>query len=145
MMDAPFDDLFRAYANELRQSKEAAEAWWQDLMREASTNGSVKGLSLQQRWPFGPASHPWVIHTYRKYYFLCKELNRELEDTQSRIDLLPASTGENWGKETPEPVAGVEPRVFVLDLLAGGKTNDLYKFLRSLVYVPIGIKNNDTV
>ena len=146
MMDKPFRDLFDEYARELRQDKEAAEAWWDDLKRaEANTNGGGKGLTLLKRWPFGPASHPWVINTYRKYYFLCKELNRELEGKRN----VTGGNGEadiaKWGSQDTEQVTGVEPKVFVLDLLAGGETNDLYEFLMSLVYVPIGLKNDDTV
>lgn len=144
MMSPALNKLKETYVSEMRESKKAAEAWWSELNR-AHTENPLGALPTDM-WPMGPASHPWVIATYRKYYFLSLDLKQKAESSESMS--APEAPGEaDWGtEESPEsPVTWVEPKVFVLDLLSGGDTHDLYEFLLSLVYVPIGLKGNEPV
>ena len=139
-----FEELFKSYAAELRQSKAFAERWWQELKQnEAERPG---GMTPEELWPMGPASHPWVLATYRKYYFLCLDLDRQIEERESTF---PAqSTSEHdWGSDDPAPAPAkhIAPKVFVFDLLAGGETQDLYIFLQLLTFIPIGLKDDEPV
>jgi hypothetical protein len=143
MISPELDELRKAYVAELRGSKSAAEKWWLEL--RASYAAKELDLRPEDLWPAGPASHPWVIATYRKYFFLCVQHNRKVSETAGEA---AASVGElAWGTDEPaEPVAfTVEPKVFVLDLLSGGETNDLYEFLLAMVFVPIGLKDDEQV
>ena len=139
MMDPRFEELLERYASEMRSTKINAERWWQGLLANPRLGTS---LSVKERWPFGPASHPWVIATYRKYYFLAAELNSVIDQEQKSHtpeDPGPAAWGEDT---TTQSGSGVEPKIFVHDLLAGEKNKDLYDFLAWLVFIPIGMKNN---
>jgi hypothetical protein len=147
MMHQRFEDLFEAYVAELRGSMTTAEAWWQQLIDDESVRQKATAeLTPAERWPFGPGSHPWVIATYRKYYFLCKQLNEELA-REAQVTTRDEETEGLWGSESEEqkPTREVEPKVFVLDLLEGGDTEDLFQFLLSMVFVPIGMKNEESV
>jgi hypothetical protein len=144
MMSPELNELRKAYVAELRESKNAAELWWAELSNSYAAR--KVGLKPEDLWPLGPASHPWVIATYRKYFFLCVELNRKLSTGPPERPAHAASE-QDWGSDEPdEPlVLTVEPKVFVLDLLSGGDTHDLYEFLLSLVFVPIGLKADEQV
>ena len=147
MMIQEFEQLFDAYIAELRESKDLAELWWSSLNeQELRQPGSSETLSVRDRWPLGPASHPFVIATYRKYYFLCKALNETLAEHPREV-IRKDPSEDDWGQrnDEPPPARQIEPKVFVLDLLAGGRSDDLYQFMLSLVYVPIGMKNSEPV
>ena len=143
MMSPALNELRDAYVAELRESKKAAEAWWSGLKKAHGERASSP--PSKELWPMGPASHPWVIATYRKYYFLSLQLKRQIE--QAEAAAAQEAPGEaDWGSEVPESlVTWVEPKVFVLDLLSGGDTHELYEFLLSLVLVPIGLKADEPV
>jgi hypothetical protein len=144
MISPELSELKFAYASELRKSKQAAEDWWNQL-EETHADTPVEP-DPRDLWPMGPASHPWVIATYRKYYFLCQELNQRVERENRDLSQNVEAGEADWGAEDEEPmVTTVEPKVFVLDLLSGGDTHDLYEFLLSLVLVPIGIKADEPV
>lgn len=145
MINRELKELLRSYARELRESKDAAERWWTALqVQYAGTRGSTPPEEL---WPLGPASHPWVIRTYRKYFFLCVESNSKTKERESQKQETASAGDTGWGSDDDQNliVTTVEPKVFVLDMLSGGDTNDLYEFLLSLVLVPIGLKNDEFV
>jgi hypothetical protein len=144
MISPELSELRKAYVAELRECKEAAELWWAELNNNYAA-GNV-GSRPDELWPLGPASHPWVIATYRKYFFLCAELNRKVSALTPERPAQAASE-QDWGSdETDEPIVlTVEPKVFVLDLLSGRDTHDLYEFLLALVFVPIGLKADEQV
>jgi hypothetical protein len=139
-MRTEYKDLKNAYVAELRAVRKKSLAWWQDLNRDFDLNpGEFK---LTHLWPMGPASHPWVIATVRKYYFLCDQLNKKiLAAEKEKSDEEGTSIELSWGRdERPKDIgAPIDPKVFVYDLLSGSKTQDVYEFVQSLVYVPIGI------
>lgn len=141
------DDLLASYAAELRGAKNAAEAWWAELVAEAMpADGDAKRAEaiVRERWPFGPASHPWVIAVFRKYWLACHSLNEEnaaLADSDSE----PADPDEGWGEDSQSPTTTVPPRVFAIERLSGGDTEDLYDFILSLLFVPIGEKDGEPV
>lgn len=139
------DKLFKQYVEELKTAKQKAEGWWQTLVdseinEDRDRNGAE--AAVRGRWPFGPTSHPWIIAVYRKYYLLCRQLNEQDDEPPQDATSLTTVT-EDWGREEDEKEEGfIEPKVFVLDLLAGEETNDLYKFMLSMAFIPIGLKNN---
>jgi hypothetical protein len=142
MISPELSDLRNSYAAELRKNKQAAEEWWTRLYEAYALNPAAP--SPKDLWPMGPASHPWIIATYRKYYFLCQEFNQRVE--QQSVSTPPSDQSREalWGSdEEAAIVTTVEPKVFVLDMLSGGETNDLYEFLLSLVLVPIGLKDDE--
>ena len=140
-MSPEFEELRSAYAAELRDAKREAERWWQQL-RDTLARASG-GPTAEDLWPMGPASHPWVIAVYRKYFFLCIELNARVRARGLRTQ--PDMPGEqDWGVDdiSQQPADTTEPRIFVLDLLSGGDTHDLYEFLLSLTFIPVGLKGD---
>lgn len=138
-----FDQLLSEYVAELRDSKEKAERWWWLLQeRHADDPTSPRPEDL---WPMGAASHPWVIATYRKYFFKCAELNNQLGDRPGDAARRARPIETDWGVDEESRPARVEPKTFVLDLLAGGETHDLYEFMLAMVFVPIGMKGDELV
>jgi hypothetical protein len=141
-MSPELKDLFEDYVKELRDSKKRAESWFGKLVKAHAKD--PKAPDPKRLWPMGAASHPWVIATVRKYWFLCIELN-------ARESSLAANGGSRalaWGQR--ESASEVEygpilPKVFIYDLLSGPDTEDLYKFIQFLCFVPIGVKNDEDV
>jgi hypothetical protein len=141
------DELFESYVSELRAAKESSEAWWSELVAEATpADGDAKlgEAVLRERWPFGPTSHPWVIAVFRKYWLACHALNLENEALGPE-DREPADPDEGWGEEAPAPTSTVPPRVFTIERLADGEHDDLYEFMLSLLFVPIGLRSEEPV
>jgi hypothetical protein len=139
-------NLKKAYVAELRESKQMAEQWWRELHeKHAQNSGSVEPKEL---WPMGAPSHPWVIATFRKYYFLCAELNGKIQaDLEQRPPVRATPDELHWGQDQEEESreGPIDPLVFAIDLLSGKETQDVYEFLQRLVYIPIGIKNGEDV
>lgn len=134
--------LFEDYVVELRDSKKRAETWFRELVKAHDKNPNAP--DPKRLWPMGAASHPWVIATVRKFWFLCIEL--DAGERRSVANDGPAEP--DWGQE--ESAGEVEygpilPKVFIYDLLSGEETGDLYNFLQFLCFVPIGVKNEEDV
>jgi hypothetical protein len=145
MMDL-YDKLFEEYISEMKEARKEAEAWWESVLaEETETTGTREAAekSVRNRWPFGPASHPYVIAVYRKYYMACEVLNqkvkREREECENRGSVDQANEAA-WGIESVpgEKKGSVPPSVFTLDWLFG-KHDSLRVFLADLVFSPWGI------
>jgi len=134
-----FEQLLTEYVAALRDSKEKAERWWWGL--QAQYEDHPIGPRPEDLWPMGAASHPWVIATYRTYFFKCAALNDHLR-SRSATGEGSAPSEADWGTDEEPRPDRIEPRTFVLDLLASDETRDLYDFLLALVFVPIGMKGD---
>lgn len=139
-----YDKLFKAYVADMRRSKKLATEWWEGLLRaESKLTGSKAAAerSLAERWPHGPASHPYVIATYRKYFLACQELyNKGIQELTSS----GTESEEDWDESQEEAPRLVAPRDLVLDMLHG-RADDLVEFLGDLVFAPIGSENDKPV
>lgn len=136
------DELFEAYVAALREAKQSAETWWDELLDEqskAAEDSRSAEETVRKRWPFGPASHPWVIAVFREYYLRCEELNNEAEAAALEDAGGPSSEG-NWGSEGEHTQTTIPPRVLVIEQLANDETEDLYDFVLNVRFVPIGQK-----
>jgi hypothetical protein len=112
--------LFARYVKELRDAKDVAEEWWQALLDAESAKTRDRDLALreiQRRWPLGPAAHPYVIGTIRKYFLACEALNDDGDEE-------------------------VYPHVFVSEWLLDEDTEDLGDFMSVLNYWPIGLDSD---
>jgi hypothetical protein len=139
-MSPELKDLHEQYVKELRDSKKRAETWFANLVKAHAKD--PKAPDPKRLWPMGAASHPWVIATVRKFWFLCIELNAR----ESSLTANGGSVESAWGQEESEVEYGpIPPKVFIYDLLSGAETEDLYKFLQFLCFVPIGVKNGEDV
>jgi hypothetical protein len=149
-----YEDLFTAYVSEMRESMRTANAWWKNLRkaetREVGREQAEK--ALDQRWPFGPASHPRILATYRKYFLACEALNRELEDRERSLDepsLEDGNDEKDWGEEEDdddsdesEGFGEVETPIPGWNLLIDSLNEDqedIIDFLSQMVYAPIGL------
>jgi len=143
-----YDQLFANYVDEMRDSMSRALKWWEEMITsEAARVGSIDEAkhNIRRRWPFGPASHPYVIATYRKYFHACESLNEQFarkpgQEICTRADSKVADDG--WGVDdqldVPEDIAGpMHGWVLLVDWLRG-RHNDLAEFLNGLVFKPIG-------
>ena len=145
--------LLERYAEELTEAKRAAEEWWSALLaRETAATGSGRKAreGLRKRWPDGPASHPWVIHVIRKYWFACEALNEairaaETDANERESEEYVIDTSEDADEE-PEDYAGEEeiyPHVFILECLLDGLHDSLATFIGNLSYWPIGLDEEE--
>ena len=154
-----YDELFVAYLTDMRTSMTAARAWWEALAKkERAARGSKAKAeeALSRRWPFGAASHPYVLATYRKYYLACERLNERLENAEddgSSIDFINESM---WGQEVEEAEVSDDPRALAdLDVegpvepwgllieMLPGRADDVSEFLAGMVMSPIGMDENE--
>jgi len=149
------EKLFKKYLTELTTARDKALTWWDDLLtdetRERGSSDAAQ-LELERRWPFGPASHPFVIAVYRKFYLGCVELNRLIEEEENqRNETVDVPSDESWGEsdgesgededEDEDEEGEVEPMVFVFEWLSGPH-KPLREFLARLVFVPIADGEN---
>jgi len=138
-----YDQLFDEYVAALTKAKQLSENWWNVLLSEQikiSKDIHTATKALKQRWPFGPASHPWVIAVFREYYLRCEDLNNKSDDIPSDDSNSPPEETD-WGIED-EPIAQttIPPRTLVIDNLATDETEELYDFILNLLFLPIGQK-----
>jgi hypothetical protein len=148
-----YDKLFTQYVLELRETLVAANAWWEDLQRherDHSLFSNEVNHRLETRWPFGVASHPWVLGVYRKYYLLVQQLNDRLV-TQNLSSAAPQEA--DWGTDNNEsdqresesifedgvPIA---QWMFLLDALHG-RHNELANVITMIIYQPVGLDSHD--
>ena len=142
-MDNDHTKLFEAYVMEMRDSMSLALEWWEEVLSDEKKRiggGADEAiLRVKRRWPFGPAGHPYVIATYRKFYLACEQINEEQAKLQSpdHSDVQPNET--EWGvegqpySEDGSPISGW---VLLIDSLRG-KHNDIAMFLNGFVFNPI--------
>ncbi|MHC4328443.1 MAG: hypothetical protein ACYSWW_10020 [Planctomycetota bacterium] len=129
-METRHDKLFSQYAKEMQQAKLASEIWWEKLIasdtkKEGSREEAI--ALVKQRWPLGPASHPYVVAILRKYWLACEKLNQEILES-----------GDDSGDEE-----SVSPIIFLCDYFLDGKHYKLATFIAPLNYWPIGMEDND--
>lgn len=144
------EELLDQYARELRSAKARAERWWATLR----STGSGSERSLTERWPDGPASHPWVLAVIRKYWFRCEALNQQViqeESTGQEVLEREYVVATEEEEDETRPQAGdddetedeVYPQIFVLEWLMTPENDDLATFLGALTYWPIGLDKDD--
>lgn len=152
-MQTRHDKLFGQYVKELRAVKAFAYNWWTSLLEaEERVMGTADKalISVKERWPAGPASHPRVIALIRKYFLACEALNRniaamsEISYDNSEELVLPHSIAEgakyhdNLHDLEQEGEGEVQPGQFLAERLLSPKTMDLAQFVVRLGYWPIG-------
>lgn len=124
-MTTRHERLYRAYATELRKAKTATEKWWRQLVASETAKEGAREAALarlEERWPLGPAAHPWVLAVLRKYWIACEQQNREI-----------AALGDDAGDDEAE-----SPIVFLCEYFLDGKNEKLAVFISPLNYWPIG-------
>lgn len=143
----PHEVLFNEYVNEMSDARKEAEAWWMAVVtREAMGSQDIEAAEkrVRLRWPFGPASHPYVLAVYRKYYIGCLELNSGKSSTTGDRKHASRHTDEGeWGSSSApkeDALGDVPPSVFTLDWLFG-KHESLRVFLADMVFSPLGIED----
>lgn len=150
-----YKTLFDNYVSDMRQSMHAANDWWFKLLEKETIRLGDKSYAekeISERWPFGPASHPYVLATYRKYFLECEKLNSEIEAKEFEVEFnnLDDTTFINsWGsededededfleQENPTPAWNL-----LIDMLPG-RHDDLADFLSLMVFAPIGLDEED--
>ena len=139
-----YDELFEAYVVEMREGMSRALAWWEEILaHEIKLVGQVDEAKLRvnRRWPFGPASHPYVIAIYRKYCLACDRINEDLKSHSTNHPEEVELNETDWGTEEQDNLGNrsgpISCWVLLIDGLRG-KHNDLAEFLSGLVFSPIG-------
>jgi len=148
--------LLREYAKELRMAKRRAEAWWAELakaIRAQTADKKTADAVLGNRWPDGPASHPWVLAVIRKYWLACEALNEKIaaeqedeEETSEREYAIDIEEEEEEHEDEDDHVAEEEevyPHIFILEWLMTDEFDELADFLGSLSFWPIGLDRED--
>jgi hypothetical protein len=139
--------LFNQYVTEMRAARAAALEWWQGLVdAEAQRHDSPSKADeqLRSRWPFGAASHPYVIATYRKYYLACAALNDRLALEQRAEAKVDDAKETDWGSEDETPAGedwgeewALDPPTLLFEML-DGRDDELADFLGTFVFPCIG-------
>jgi len=145
--------LFENYVTDLNTARSAALQWWQRVLEnenQKTTSIQISEENLRKRWPFGPASHPYIIAIYRKYYLACVELNNQIELEQSSAPEQPELNNleSDWGEIedevyelTDDEVWGeewvIDPPTLLFEMLED-KYDDLREFMTYFVFPCIG-------
>jgi hypothetical protein len=146
--------LFEEYTAELRVAKDSALEWWNQLLEsETKRTGSADEAQrvVGNRWPFGAASHPFVIATFRKYFIACEQLNDRL--SVARPDDRPAIAEDESDWEPAESDEGddlwdiqgpIGPDIVLIEALSG-REDDLSEFMELYLFPCIGQIGNRSV
>jgi hypothetical protein len=154
-----YEKIFNEYVSEMRRSMKAAMKWWDKLHQvETKRLGDAEDAAgaIEARWPFGAASHPIVLATYRKYFLEIELLNKEIEDLEAETDVgrLDSSDEDDWGVDDEDDEEDDDPDSFgeqenptpawniLIDRLSG-RHEDLRDFLAGMVFAPIGVDQDD--
>ncbi|KXU83315.1 hypothetical protein CI15_29935 [Paraburkholderia monticola] len=133
----PYAQLFERYVRDMRDAREDALEWWQQLAnRELAITGDAATVecNLKQRWPCGPVSFPRVVAVFRQYFLECEAL----EPPVATLGKEPCSESD-WGVEddnTNESLPS-EPRQLLIEHLISAD-EELGRFMRFFVFIPIG-------
>jgi len=155
---SPLKELFTRYVAELHVAKDLATKWWDDLlMAEAIRTGSPEEAErvVTSRWPYGAASHPYVIATFRKYYIACEQVNEELQKRAAAAPVENAAADDeaDWGTDTeateddddlwndPDPI---RPDIVLIEALSG-RDDELAEFMEMYLFSCLGEIDNRTV
>lgn len=141
-----YQQLFDAYVADMRNAAALARQWWAQL------EAGAHGRDPRERWPFGAASHPFILHVYRHYGLECQRLNDEAEEAEEAADTDFDPHDESaWGRDEEEEdtdddlatlTGPIEPRQLLVDMLAG-RADDLQAFLQDMVFDPLGLDADD--
>lgn len=129
-METRHDKLFCKYADDMKKAKLASETWWKELIVSETKKVGARDIAIEhikQRWPLGPASHPYVVAVLRKYWLACEELNQEI-----------TNLGDDSEDDEPE-----SPIIFLCDYFFDGKHDKLAAFIAPLNYWPIGTDDSE--
>lgn len=141
-----YQQLFEAYVKDMRDAISSASSWWSQLC--------ANDPRASERWPLGPASHPFVLHVYRSYGLTCQALNDEIEekgDEEDDDDDFDPDDESAWGKDGEEEdenadletlTGPIEPRELLLDFLPG-RADDVHTFLQDMAFDPLGMDADD--
>jgi hypothetical protein len=154
---SPLKELFANYVAELHVAKDLATKWWDDLMTaEAIRTGSREEAEriVTSRWPYGAASHPYVIATFRKYYIACEQLNEELQAKVSSVpvEALESEDEADWGAEEDSTEDDdlwadddpIRPDIVLIEALSG-RDDELAEFMEMYMFSCLGEIDNRTV
>jgi hypothetical protein len=132
-MDRAYEELQQQFVEELKEARDAALAWWNDLLRAApAPDPEAAHAQVRLRWPAGPVSYPRIVAVYRKCYLACEALNETRE--AARQEAAPAG----WGEEDED--AGpptIQPRKLLIESLEAADP-ELARFMTGFVFSPIG-------
>jgi len=143
----PYKHLFKSYIADLKVAKNFADAWWDSLLaceeqRLKECGSTDKSLDrLNQRWPFGPSSHPRVVAVYRKYYRACTALTNEL-DAREEDEIDNNVENENdWGEDDQyeyeyNTITTISTGTFMIEYLCD-ESDELAEFILNMVFIPI--------
>jgi hypothetical protein len=153
---SPLKALFDNYVAELHIAKDLATKWWDDLLiAETDRTGSPEEAErvVTTRWPYGAASHPYVIATFRKYYIACEQLNDEIQRRATSAVAAPEVESEaDWGSETEASEDDdlwndddpIRPDIVLIEALSG-RDDELSEFMELYVFASLGEIDNRTV
>lgn len=111
--------LLSAYVRDLREAKQTAESWWQDLIdTETSRVGDRREaeINVKLRRPSGCVVHPGVIHIIRYYWIECLRTNQQLS-----------------------PQDRVAPEALILLWLDQSGKKELAEFIATIPFWPMGM------
>jgi hypothetical protein len=143
--------LFSEYVEKLRAAQARAEEWWASLIRAElalTTDRRQALLKVRDRWPAGPAAHPWVIAVLHDFFLACDVLNRELRSAVPPPeppveDVTPHELVVGQARQAAPDTAAVDveisPSLFLGEGLLTPATHDLARFIGKLTYWPVGL------
>ncbi|RUU31544.1 hypothetical protein EOC93_01920 [Mesorhizobium sp. M6A.T.Ce.TU.002.03.1.1] len=129
------DKLQKNYIRDMRVVQPVVQHWWSGLVEKLGLDEATR------RWPTGPSGHPSVIEVFRSYYFEIEELNLEAEDEFE--ERPPKPWEEMWGAEDDDEAPRVEREIDRLIYDMTEKAPDLELLVFGLVFVPIGLDQDD--
>ncbi len=134
-MTSKIEKLQKNYIRDMRAVMPGVQQWWDELVAKLGQAEATK------RWPTGPSGHPRVLDIFRNYYFEIEELNLEAEDEFE--DEPPKPWEEMWGVEDESEAPRVEREIDRLIYDMTEKAPDLELLVFGLIFVPIGLDQDD--
>lgn len=144
-MDETLQAIQDTYIRELKKEIPKIRKWWKEGLK-ANVDKNYPDrfvVDFDLRWPSGMGGHPRLIEIFRRHFLAAEARNLELEDAGRRYEEKPVA--EEWGVDTAPPSRENVPPIDLLLNDLANEHDDLHRVMRTMQFIPMGMKNGDVV
>lgn len=144
-MDETLQAIQASYISELKKEVPKIKKWWKERLKENVEKSYPDKfvVDFDLRWPSGMGGHPRLIEIFRRHFLAAEARNLELEESGKRYEEKPVA--EKWGVDTEPPSREHVPPIDLLLNDLAGEYDDLHRVIRTMQFIPIGMKDGETV
>jgi hypothetical protein len=138
-----YDLIQSEFIRQMREIMPDILNWWRTNAEDRLSSFELREPrnAFEARWPFGPVSHPRVIHLVRKYFIETNLLNRrnEILRPPDRHEVRESDWGSDDEDQDVEFQLPIDLLVHDLEEVAP----DVFSIVSNLVFIPVGLSPDE--